>query len=94
MKKLVVNAELKEVQAKPKAAKPKSKLAGLYLALLVAGSMLVGQSLEAFLMWNMRTRLGLAFLTTVLIMVLSKERAVLGAALIILWGGFLVTMMR
>jgi len=73
---------------------PKRQLTGLYLALLVAGFMLIGQALEAFLMWKLQARLGLALLATAVIIGVSKERMILGVALIILWGGFLMTVLH
>jgi len=73
---------------------PKRGLAGLYLALLVAGFMLIGQALEAFLMWKLQARLGLALLTTAVIIGASRDRMILGVALLILWGGFLMTVLH
>ncbi len=86
-----------DVESKPgktETLKPKHKLGGLYLALFVAGFMLVGQSLEAFLMWKMQARLGLVLLSTAMIIGLCKERAMMALSLIILWGGFVVTIMH
>ncbi len=90
----MTKTETKEEPTQTKNAKPKRKLGGLYLALFVAGFILLGQSLEAFLMWKLQTRLALALLTTPLIIAMCKERAKLGLALFILWGGFLVTVMN
>ncbi len=73
---------------------PKRKLTGLYLALLVAGFMLIGQALEAFLMWKLQARLGLALLATAVIIGSAKDRVILAIALIVLWGGFLMTVLH
>ncbi len=73
---------------------PGRKLTGLYLALLVASFMLIGQALEAFLMWKLQARLGLTLLATAVIIGASKDRMILGVALIILWGGFLMTVLH
>jgi hypothetical protein len=90
----MANTEVRNEPTKPEVSKPKRKLGGLYLALFVAGFMLVGQSLEAFLMWKMQARLGLVLLSTAVIIGLGKERPLMALALVILWGGFLVTVMN
>ena len=59
--------------------------AGLFISLLVSAFILLGYSLVAFLMWKVTARIGLALLTTVLIMSFSRDSKKALAPLAILW---------
>ena len=77
-------------EASPK-PQPKTPLTPIYLALLVGAVVLIGHALQAFYMWKVSARLGLAFLATALILGSTKSVRLATLALIILWTGVAIT---
>ena len=82
------HAPAPEAGSKPK---PRTPLTPIYLALLVGGVVLIGHALQAFYMWKVSARLGLAFLATALILGSTKSVRLAGIALVILWAGVAIT---